>query len=258
MAGYTKLFSRILDSTVWREPDHARILWITLLALADKNGEVHCTVPGLADRARISLKQCEQALIRFQKPDKYSWSQEDQGRRIRKVEGGWFLINHAKYRALMSTEEQRERTRLRVQKLRENRKSVTPVTSNACNDTSEAKADTDTKAIDDNHQKRMIPVDSSYFVEIEEYFGKRRGSTWFMSHKDFALIEIWKDAGIPAEAVIRGIDSAFNNHEKSRSSSRINSIRYCEQEVLKACEQMKEAQQGAHHGYACRQAKESR
>jgi hypothetical protein len=150
MPGYTKLFSRILDSTIWREDDKTRILWITMLAMADQDGIVHCTVPGLADRARISLDECESALVRFQKPDKYSWSRDDEGRRIKVVDGGWFLINHAKYRAFMSYEEQKEKTRIRVQKWRERQslRTVTTVTGNESNDIAEAKAYT--KAKDQN------------------------------------------------------------------------------------------------------------
>jgi hypothetical protein len=121
MPGYTKLFNRILHSTIWREDDKTRLLWITMLAMANKDGVVECTIPGLADMARISLEDCEAALDRFQKPDKYSWSKEAEGRRITVVEGGWQLINHAKYRDLLSKEDQREKTRLRVEKWRERR-----------------------------------------------------------------------------------------------------------------------------------------
>ena len=121
-----------------------------MLALADRDGIVHCTIPGLADRARISLEQCEYALARFQQPDRYSWSKEAEGRRIKVVDEGWYIINHAKFRELMSIEETREKTRLRVQRYRErNRKplqNVTSVTSNASNDIATASATTTAKA----------------------------------------------------------------------------------------------------------------
>ena len=48
MSGYTKLFNSILASTVWSEPNETRIVWITLLAMADKNGIIEGSVPGLA------------------------------------------------------------------------------------------------------------------------------------------------------------------------------------------------------------------
>ena len=131
-----------------------------MLALANREGIVHCTIPGLADRARITLEQCEYALQRFQQPDKYSWSKEDEGRRVRVVEGGWFLINHAKYRALMNQDEQREKTRIRMQRYRDRNaasRSVTPVTNDACYDIAEAttEATTTTKA---KKQDQHLPL----------------------------------------------------------------------------------------------------
>ncbi len=47
----------------------------------------------------------------------------------------------------------------------------------------------------------------NYFTEIEERFLRRRGGGLLLSTLDWALIETWKDAGIPLEAVLRGIDS---------------------------------------------------
>jgi hypothetical protein len=50
----------------------------------------------------------------------------------------------------------------------------------------------------------------NYFTEIEEHFQRQRGTSLFLlSPLDWALIEMWKDAGIPVEAVLRGIDAAF-------------------------------------------------
>lgn len=152
MSGYTKLFARILDSTIWREPDPTRILWITMLALADRDGVVHCTAPGLADRARITLEQCRAALNTFLSPDQDSLTMEDGGRRIRRVEDGWVLINYEKYRRLMSDDDKREKTRIRVKRWREANSEQDDVTlfvtqSNAGNDIAEAKAEADTEAI---------------------------------------------------------------------------------------------------------------
>ena len=82
MAGYTKLFSSIVLSTVWREPNHVRIVWITMLALAEADGYVGAAVPGLADAARVSIPECLEALASFLAPDEYSRSKEHEGRRI--------------------------------------------------------------------------------------------------------------------------------------------------------------------------------
>src|SRR5687768_5506548 len=104
---YTKLFSSILASTIWREPNHVRLVWITMLAVADKDGVCEASVPGLADLARIPLQQCEDALKRLAAPDPYSRTSEHEGRRIEPIEGGWLLLNHAKHREKMNTEERR-------------------------------------------------------------------------------------------------------------------------------------------------------
>ena len=85
----------------------------------------------------------------------------------------------------------------------------------------------------------------NYFTEIEEHFQRRRGGGLLLSTLDWALIETWKDAGIPLEAVLRGIDAAFDRYEQRPSKARkVNSLAYCAQEVLAATEDMKEASVG--------------
>jgi hypothetical protein len=86
----------------------------------------------------------------------------------------------------------------------------------------------------------------NYFTEIEEHFLRRRGGGLLLSTLDWALIETWKDAGIPLEAVLRGIDAAFDKYDQRPSKSqKINSLAYCSQAVLTAAEDMKEAAVGA-------------
>ncbi len=105
MTGYTKLFGSILDSTIWRESNETRLLWITMLAMAGKSSVVEASIPGLADRARLTLPQTEAALATLLAPDPYSRTKESEGRRIEAVDGGWIILNHAKYRAKMSQED---------------------------------------------------------------------------------------------------------------------------------------------------------
>ena len=86
----------------------------------------------------------------------------------------------------------------------------------------------------------------NYFTEIEERYLRRRGGGLLLSTLDWALIETWKDAGIPLHAVLRGIDAAFDKYEQKPSKTRkVNSLAYCSQEVLTAAEDMKEAAVGA-------------
>ena len=85
----------------------------------------------------------------------------------------------------------------------------------------------------------------NYFTEIEEHFQRRRGTILLLSTLDWALIETWKDAGIPLEAALRGIDAAFQRWERRPTKTRkVNSLAYCAQEVLAAAEEMKEAEVG--------------
>ena len=81
----------------------------------------------------------------------------------------------------------------------------------------------------------------NYFTEIEERFQRRRGAALLLSTLDWALIETWKDAGIPLEAALRGIDAAFERRAQRPSPRKVNSLAYCAQEVLAAAEEMKEA-----------------
>ena len=86
----------------------------------------------------------------------------------------------------------------------------------------------------------------NYFTEIEDHFQRRRGTGLLLSTLDWALIETWKDAGIPLQAVLRGIDSAFDRYQQRASKTRkVNSLAYCVQEVLSAAQDMKEAAVGA-------------
>jgi hypothetical protein len=85
----------------------------------------------------------------------------------------------------------------------------------------------------------------NYFTEIEEHFQRRFGSILLLSTVDWVLMETWKDAGIPLEAVLRGIDVTFEHYESRPSKTRkVNGLGFCSQEVLAAAEAMKEAAVG--------------
>jgi len=87
----------------------------------------------------------------------------------------------------------------------------------------------------------------NYFTEIEEHFQKRRGSLLLLSTLDWALIETWREAGIPLEAALRGIDAAFDKYEarqKRGRMRRINGLAWCAQAVMKAAMELNEAAAG--------------
>jgi hypothetical protein len=90
----------------------------------------------------------------------------------------------------------------------------------------------------------------AYFTEIEDRFAQRRGSLLLLSTLDWALIETWREAGVPLEAVLRGIDAAFDKHESQRArlgarrQRKVNGLAWCAQAVMEAAEQAREASVG--------------
>lgn len=78
----------------------------------------------------------------------------------------------------------------------------------------------------------------NYFTEIEEQFQRARGSGLFLlSPLDWALIESWKNADVPLEAVLRGIEAAFVKwRTKKQKTQAVNSLAYCAQAVMQEAE----------------------
>jgi len=86
----------------------------------------------------------------------------------------------------------------------------------------------------------------NYFTEIEEYFWKKRGAHLLVSPLDWAIMEAWHQAGVPLEAVFKGIDRAFESYRRSRrgAGKPLKSLAYCSDAVLEAAEDAKEAATG--------------
>jgi hypothetical protein len=88
----------------------------------------------------------------------------------------------------------------------------------------------------------------NYFTEIEDRFQQRRGALLLLSTLDWALIETWREAGIPLEAALRGIDAAFDKYEARQKRARmrkINGLAWCAQAVMEAAEELREAAAGS-------------
>src|SRR5882672_4790195 len=124
MAHYTKLWSHILNSTIWNEDDQTRLVWITMLALSDMGGYVAGSIPGLAHQARVPLPACEKALITLKSPDLYSRTKEHEGRRIVEVEGGWTILNYEKHREAAAEDLRRMQNRERAKRFRDNQRNA--------------------------------------------------------------------------------------------------------------------------------------
>ena len=109
---FVKIYGSILRSSVWQEPLATKITWITMLALADADGLVEASIPGLAAAAGVSIEDCEKALACFLAPDRYSGSKVEEGRRVRECRGGWVVINHRYYRELRTEKHAKDAARL--------------------------------------------------------------------------------------------------------------------------------------------------
>jgi hypothetical protein len=86
----------------------------------------------------------------------------------------------------------------------------------------------------------------NYFTEIEEYFWKKRGAHLLVSPLDWAIMEAWQKAGVPLDAVLKGIDKAFESYQRSRRGANkpLKSLAYCTDAVLEAAEEQQEAAAG--------------
>jgi hypothetical protein len=87
----------------------------------------------------------------------------------------------------------------------------------------------------------------NYFTEIENYFWKKRGAHLLVSPLDWAIMETWQKAGVPLEAVLKGIDHAFESYQRSRrgAGKPLKSLAYCTDAVLEAAEEQLEAAAGS-------------
>lgn len=117
---YNKLFSKILDSSIWLEDAHIRLVWITFLAVMDQDGMVALSgIGNVALRARVSEEQAADAIKCLEEPDDKNPDQDNEGRRIERIAGvGWFVLNAAKYRDIIKAEDARAANRERVRRHR--------------------------------------------------------------------------------------------------------------------------------------------
>jgi len=144
---FTKLFNSIITSSIWSEDDKTRIMWITMLASADANGYVTGSIPGMAAIARMSLQDAEQSIKALCSPDPYSRSKEHEGRRLIEADGGWLIVNYAKYREHRDPEKRRVQNREAKRRQRAKQKSSQPNVSQSqpMSAQAEAEAEADKK-----------------------------------------------------------------------------------------------------------------
>lgn len=125
LAGYSRLFAAIVTSSVWVEDDATRIVWIAMLATCDKDGLVQGSISGFANLARVTVEQMRVAVERLSALDPDSRTPDHEGRRIEAFEGGWRILNYAKYREVAQAKEGSNAPAMRAYRKRKREEAFT-------------------------------------------------------------------------------------------------------------------------------------
>lgn len=151
---YNKLFTKILDSSIWLESTPTRIVWLTLIAAMDEQGYAQfAAVKNVAHRARVTVEEADEALRVLEAPDLDSSNPDNEGRRIERVPGGWIVLNAEKHRQLVTSLVNKEQNRIRVQRHRDRKRNGVAISEplqehygNASEAEAEAEAHSETEA----------------------------------------------------------------------------------------------------------------
>ncbi len=186
---YNKLFTKILDSSIWMESADTRLVWLTFIAAMDETGFVQFASPAnVAHRARVDLKGAEEALASLEAPDPNSFDPDNEGRRIERVPGGWIVLNAAKYREIVTRSISKEQTRERVARFREKRKGNADVTQSGSGTDSAApaKADSHPKpmsvapllVLEGGEKKAKAWNPTKEQLRVGGWFGRKASTVW--------------------------------------------------------------------------------
>lgn len=100
MAGYTPVFSSMLEGTLYGRWPHTGV-WACLLSMTDKSGEINKNPQLVANAIGVPIDQLLICIADFMAPDPDSQSTENEGRRLELIDvrrdWGWRVINHCKY-----------------------------------------------------------------------------------------------------------------------------------------------------------------
>jgi hypothetical protein len=214
---FSKLDSGITLSSVWAEPYHVRIVWITFLALKNKDGYVRASFSGIQRAANVTVDECIEAIRVLESPDPDSRTPDYEGRRIEKIEGGWIVLNHEKYR--VRSDIQKEQTKERVRRFREKQKlnsdsvthrNVTQELPSVSVSVSESEKKGDCKGKEkDKPQRNIIPPQLEWVVEYcnhrknnvipQKFFDHYSARGWMIGKnkmKDWqAAVRTWEQSG---------------------------------------------------------------
>lgn len=113
---FSKLDSKITKSSLWSEECYVRVVFLSFLAEKDENGYVESDYYAMQRTCNVKLEEFDEAIKKLESPDERSRTPDNDGRRIKRVQGGWIVLNHEKYR--LPEDVKKEQTKLRVQRYR--------------------------------------------------------------------------------------------------------------------------------------------
>ena len=170
---FVKLFNTIITSSIWEEDNETRILWITMLALANRDGVVLAAPKRLAKLANIPVNKCQQCLQTLSAPDVDSRTPDNEGRRIGVVPGGWRILNYALYREKGRSLARNEYLRDKKREEPAKKKAV-----NKCQQVSTMSTDIEAEAeaeADTNRSCAPCATSCTGFDEFWEKYPKKQG-----------------------------------------------------------------------------------
>jgi len=165
---YNKLFAKIVRSSIWLEPTPTRLIWFMFIALMDEDGFVQfASVANVAHTARVDEPEAEEAIKILESPDSNSADEDNAGRRIERVPGGWMVLNASKYRDLVTRDMIRQKTRERVARHRAKNKGNGAVTLSNVEVT---QSDTDTRV----QSETRVHVANNWLTEDDAWIELQR------------------------------------------------------------------------------------
>jgi len=220
---YNKLFTKILDSSIWLEDASTRLVWLTMIAAMDETGFCQFASPAnLAHRARVPQEDVNRALACLEGSDDQSSDPDNEGRRVERVPGGWMVLNAPKYRALVTKLVIQEQTAARVKRHREMKRGCNaPVTQ--CN-ASETPSGAEAGAEANTNTGDLLSVPPKEWTPNEEQrrlnalFNRRESTKWSkaelsawkaitpIADEDFRQVERYYKARIPVATDYRRRD----------------------------------------------------
>jgi hypothetical protein len=220
--GFTKLFNTIVTSTIWTEDNETRILWITMLAISDRYGVVSGSIPGLAQVANIPVDGCRRSITKLESPDHDSRTPDFEGRRIEKIDGGWLILNHGKYRDMLSLEERKEYNRIKQQESRQRRQALSKnVKDGQTKSAMSAQAEAETEAETKNESSAHADFIAKWCVAYKTRFGEDYA---FQSGKDAKAVKLLlvSSKKTPDELITIAVASWGSNGFNCRASTSIS------------------------------------